>query len=364
MTAAGRILPLITTAHCPSAANNDYWPEMYTNMPIVSAKRPHPYGDTLSPKRFGAVSPLDPEFFSRVEDYAEDLLAGRHNPRMTPSAVAARLETNANAALAALKKARSTAGDDRYPEFRRAALDIEIQAGLGLFFAWKFRAGVLFALFEQSKYAPALEKSLECYRKARAAWAGFAVTATGVYRDDITFGPAKHQRGHWKDRLQAMDDDIADMEQLLAKPANSGPASSPHDSAAADACIRAALESPSAPPKINLQQFHSPHATFKRGEPVPVEATLPRPLSSQVSAVLLRYRRVNQVETWVSLPMIQEGKVWRAEIPRDYTDSPFPLQYHFEFRQTEKAAWYVPDLDNRWHAQPYYVIRQKAVTYF
>jgi hypothetical protein len=361
MAAAGRILPLITTAHCPSAANNDYWPEMYTNMPIVSAKRPHPYGDTLSPKRFGAVSPLDPEFFSRVDDFAQDLLAGRHNPRISPSTVAARLEANANAALASLKKARSIAGDDRYPEFRRVALDIEIQAGLGLFFAWKFRSAVLFALFEHSNHAPALEKSLECYRKARAAWAGFAASATGVYRDDITFGPAKHQRGHWKDRLPAMDDDIADMEQLLAQPAKTiaAPSSGSADAATMQPCIRAVLEAPAAPPKINLQQFHSPRATFRRGEPVLLEATLPRPLASQVSAVLLRYRRVDQAETWASIPMIQEGKVWRAEITRDYTDSSFPLQYHFEFRQTDKAAWYVPGLDNRWHAQPYYLVRQK-----
>src|SRR6202035_2072185 len=34
---ASRLLPLVTTAHCPSAANFNYWPEMYTNMPIVDA---------------------------------------------------------------------------------------------------------------------------------------------------------------------------------------------------------------------------------------------------------------------------------------------------------------------------------------
>ena len=32
---ASRILPLLTTAHHPSASNNAYWPEIYTNMPIV-----------------------------------------------------------------------------------------------------------------------------------------------------------------------------------------------------------------------------------------------------------------------------------------------------------------------------------------
>src|SRR5262249_44261768 len=125
----------------------------------------------------------------------------------SPVVVAAHLETNANAALSALKRARATAGDTNHPEFRRAAADVELQAGLGLFFASKFRAAVLFALFEHSQHAPTLEKSLEHYRAARAAWAGLAAGAAGVYRDDVTFGPGKHQRGHWKDRLPAIDDD-------------------------------------------------------------------------------------------------------------------------------------------------------------
>ena len=34
---ASRILPMVTTAHAPSAANNTYWPEMYTAQPMVDA---------------------------------------------------------------------------------------------------------------------------------------------------------------------------------------------------------------------------------------------------------------------------------------------------------------------------------------
>jgi len=37
---ASRILPLVTTAHLPSAANNNYWPEMYVNMSLVDDTRP------------------------------------------------------------------------------------------------------------------------------------------------------------------------------------------------------------------------------------------------------------------------------------------------------------------------------------
>ena len=37
-----------------------------------------------------------------------------------------------------------------------------------------------------------------------------------MYVADITFGPLPHQRGHWSDRLPAIDADIAAMEQALA----------------------------------------------------------------------------------------------------------------------------------------------------
>ena len=34
---ASRILPIITTAHAPSAGNNTYWPEVYTNHSMIDA---------------------------------------------------------------------------------------------------------------------------------------------------------------------------------------------------------------------------------------------------------------------------------------------------------------------------------------
>src|SRR5260370_34404419 len=113
---------------------------MYTNMAIVDAKRPHPYGDTLSPKRFGTVSSLDPEFFSRVDDFAEELFKGETSAKRSPAEVAAWLESYAAGAEAALVQARARSRRPEAPAFRRAAADVALQTGLGYFFAWKFRA--------------------------------------------------------------------------------------------------------------------------------------------------------------------------------------------------------------------------------
>ncbi|KKL74993.1 hypothetical protein LCGC14_2059350, partial [marine sediment metagenome] len=85
---ASRVLPLITVAHHPSASNNSYWPEMYTNMPIVDPERPHPYGDTPAPKTFGAVGPLDPALFAGIDEFADELLSGRRTGKYSPLDVA------------------------------------------------------------------------------------------------------------------------------------------------------------------------------------------------------------------------------------------------------------------------------------
>jgi hypothetical protein len=50
---ASRILPIVTTAHGASVANDTDCPEVYTNQSIVDARRPGPYGDTPNPKVSG-----------------------------------------------------------------------------------------------------------------------------------------------------------------------------------------------------------------------------------------------------------------------------------------------------------------------
>ena len=59
-----RILPIVTTAHAPSAGNNTYWPELYFNQSMVDAEHYGPYGDSPQPRVFGTVSPLDRRCFS------------------------------------------------------------------------------------------------------------------------------------------------------------------------------------------------------------------------------------------------------------------------------------------------------------
>lgn len=356
---ASRILPLITTAHCPSAANNNYWPEMYTNMPIIDDKLPHPYGDTLSPKRFGAVSSLDPEFFSRVDDFAEALSKGESSAKYSPAWVAASLLDFAAGAQAAMAKGGRSARDSRDAQFRRAAADAAIQSGLGYFFAWKFRAATLFALYERTCHRPALEQALQAYRRARTAWAELAEGAKPIYRDDVTFGPAKFQRGHWLDRLPNIDADIADMARLLEDHAAESAAPSKADARLITQAIDAVLRPPPRSEGPLPPDFHVPPSSFRRGEPLLIEAADRKSKSApRLDSLRLHFRRVNQSEAWQTTEMEGHGEGYHAWIPAACTDSPFPIQYYFVWCRPPGETGLIPGLKPGWQGQPYFVVRQ------
>jgi hypothetical protein len=356
LASASRILPLVTTAYHPSASNNRYWPEIYTNMPIVDENRPHPYGDTPSPRRFGTVSALDPELFSRVDDFAAELLEGRRSGRYSPLDVARWLDSCAEAAQRYLAEMEALAPDRSSPAVQRWVADVAIQAGLGRFFAQKLRAGVAFALYRQSGDVAVLRQGIEAYRTARAAWAELAERA-GIYRRDLTFGREPWLRGHWVDRLAAIEQDLADMEAELAKAGERvAVAGALARSTSVEDLFGAALEYQ--PPRARYR--HAPPPTFRRGEPLTILLTLHDiEAAAGPVGVRLHYRRVNQAEPYCVVEMLRDGQRYALTIPGDYTDSPYPLQYFFELADTHGRAWLYPGFAEDLSNQPYFVVHQR-----
>jgi hypothetical protein len=343
LASASRILPLVTSAHGPSAANNNYWPEMYYNMSIVDDHKKHPYSDTPAPKRFGTVSPFDPELFSRMDDFAAELVEGRASAKYSPIEVAQWLERSADEAQKHLAQASSQIGKEGHAELRRVAVDIQMQLWLGRFFAWKMRSGVLYGIYLKTGDEAALKQALTAYRKARLAWATLAGRADAVYVRDVTFGFEYQLRGHWADRLAQIDEDVA----AMAKVADSG-APAARDGAQA---IRAALA-----PKIRRDWacLHEPAKGFRAGQPVDISLSV-KEAPAQVN---LHYRHVNQAEVYTVLEMQARDKAYRAAIPAAYTEPAYPLQYYFELRDESGGASLYPGLSAGLSNQPYFVLRR------
>jgi hypothetical protein len=352
---SSRILPLVTSAHLPSASNHSFWPEIYMNMPIVIGSERSPYGDTPEPKCFGTVSPLDPQLFSTIVEHAADLLAGGANPKYSPIEVAQWLEDFTAAAAQALKTARAQAKKDTSPEFRRMEEDVLIQNGIGQFFAAKLRSGVLYEIYRQAGDPDAGNRALEQYQKARECWAALAQRAQKIYSANITYGNVPTRQGHWVDRLPNIDKDIASLQaRLKEKPGKSN--SSPHQ---VEQAIRGVLQ-PSRRPSI--QCSHSSPQIFEPGKPLSLAISFAGKNAEAVpSSVHLHYRHVNQAERWLSVEMAQAQESFSSAIPGEYTSSVFPLQYYFEFRRGGSESWLYPGFNSTLSDQPYFAIYKREV---
>jgi hypothetical protein len=336
---ASRILPIVTTAHLPSAACDAYWPEIYWNQPMVTVARQNPYSDSPTPRTFCHVSPLDPQLFSGITEFATELLEGKRSGKYSPVEVAQWLEDLADLAESELGKAAELES----PEYRRVAIDVRMQIALGRFFAAKFRSGVLYAIHAKSDDRAALEETLRLYRKARAAWAGMKSDAS-VYAADLSVSDRFDERGQWNDRVALIDEDIAEMEGRLSSA-----------KATEDDKVKAAVALSTGRAKRTVANCrHLPPARFKRKEALPVRIV---PLT-KVKSVRLYYRHVNQAERFESVEMTSQAGVFHATIPAAYTDSVYPLQYYFEVRELAEKVWLFPGFTQELSNQPYFIVRR------
>ena len=337
---ASRILPIITSAHLTSAACDAYWPEIYWNQSMVAQPDPNPYTDTPAPRIFQNVSPLDPQIFAGIADFADEALAGEYSGKYSPIEVATWLEDLAAAARRDLKRAGTPGNVD----FLRLAIDSDMQAGLGLFFAAKLRSGVLCAIADRTSDRPALIQALKLYRAARGHWAKVVDRAHGVYANDLSASDNFSERGQWRDRLAVIDSDIALLQKKLGAAVVS-----------AHPRIAAARAAALARPASRTQDCsHVPPASFHPGEDLALHIVPGRGTQS----ARLYYRHVNQAEHYQSVAMTADGAGYRAVIPGDYSDSHYPLQYYFELRETQQAASLYPGLGADLLGQPYYLVRR------
>ena len=354
LSLASRILPLVTVAHHPSASNNYYWPELYTDMPIVwtdAEPPPHPYLDTPTPRRFGTVSPLDPEVFSSVDAYVRGLLDGEIDARMSPMRVADRLEHLAAGASRRIDWVETNAGRAD-PEVRRWIVDVRILAALGRFFAGKFRAAVWYELATATGDVGSLRRAISELSSAREAWVDASERAS-VYVGDLAFGPEPRLRGHWRDRLPAIDADLRAMRDRLS--AGASPVDVPDADADADADGAALVAA--AERIADVEVVHEQVRTFRPGQPLALGLTVAGTDASRVTSVHVRYRPMDQALTWARRRMEQGEGGFRVELPGPELSGEYPLAYAFEVRLADGRAWRHPHIGPALTEQPYVVVR-------
>jgi hypothetical protein len=290
---------------------------------------------------------MDPQFFLRINDFATELIKNERSGKYTPIEAAQWLEDYADAAAKYLSLAESTSTGKERPEFRRMSIDIAITVGLGRFFASKFRSGVLFGIFEQSGDYSALKESLNYYKKARNFWAELANRARDVYKPDITIGENLVIRGHWLDRLPAIDEDITFMTRMVEQ-------SQSNVTSIQDNVRLAIFESKGRPVREIRVCHHIQPQGFRAGQALDIEVSFERTPAS----AYLYYRHVNHAERYEKTEMHIHGSGYLSTIPAAYTDSEYPVQYYIELKDGADKAWLYPGFSEDLANQPYFVVNR------
>jgi len=78
-------------------------------------------------------------------------------------------------------------------------------------------------------------------------------------------------------------------------------------------------------------------------------------VDAKLASVRLYYRHANQAERF---QLVEMDARYHASIPAAYTDSPYPLIYYFELRESPQKAWLYPGFNEDRTNQPYFVVRR------
>jgi hypothetical protein len=338
---ASRILPLISLTHGPSASNNHYWPEIYTNLSLIEGTGQRAYAfDMDGPVRFGNAPTFDSALFANPREYAELLLTGRSSHRYTPLDVADWLEVMAAGCEQAVLSAKATSQFGK-PAVQRILADVEISGAIARFFAEKFRAACWAELFVATKVTRLLEPVLDHARRSVMAWETAANVSRDLYHDDLTYGPQSWLRGSWQSRLPEMRAEILDLESLRG--------GGKYETVAADGEVEAAIAALLArkPVLSGAREVEAPaHAIA--GEPFEV-----RIRGDMDETPVLHYRHINQAERWKAMTMTRDERGYAGLIPGNYTNSRFHLQYFISLRRGGQPVL-SPGLNEDLANEPYY----------
>ncbi|RXH58756.1 hypothetical protein GRAN_2066 [Granulicella sibirica] len=341
---SSRILPLVTTAWLPSASNHSLWVEMYSPISVLPVKGKPLYSDSPVPHNVSSVSPLDPQLFLTIDGYAQALVSKRATAKYNPLEVARWIDEMVAQSTTALAKARkTTAGRMASPAFRRAEEDILILNGLGRYFAALFRTASCYSLFEMTGDTKASAKAMEFYRIALTSWKEFSAVSKPVYMSDVSYGSVAERRGHWADRLPAIETDVASLEQYFAA------------ATVAKTGLDGAALLDVSKKRWTPTLSHTAPQTFHPGSDLELSAKADQP----VLEATLWYRHVTHAERWLSVSMERNDRTFTASIPATYTQSPFPLQYYFELRSENDATLY-PALNATLSNQPYFAVYKRT----
>ena len=218
-------------------------------------------------------------------------------------------------------------------------------ANLATYYAQRIPAAVTYRLYDRTKDPGTLDRAVAFERSAIAAWGRMAVTADGVYADDLRMGARSRDLcGNWRDELVALEKGLAKLEaqrkQISIEPGASVTPVPQYEEFGAETKRPVVV--------------HRPVVTAPAARPLTIAAEVKAP--SGIKWVRVRFRRVDQTQDYETLEMkaVDDKGNFEAVIPAEKIDARFDFMYFIEAMDRERHGVIYPDFQER---TPYCVVR-------
>ena len=349
---AGKILPLLTSAHLTHHPAQTNWGELDTGGALFAENNVNPRFETEE-LTYANAEPGDPGLFYGVDEYVSDLLDDDLRGKYTPLQVARWYEWFA----AKTREAIDAAGEREEDivesgEFKATRLDLSLLADLAEYHVAKTHAAVELETYRATDEISHLQSAHAHMEQALARWRTMAERGEEGYHDDLVFalGPETGDSGQWKDRLPELEADLDDLCSLLeAESTEPTDTVDTHPNSDDNTSLPNDLPSFSA----NVPERCRAH------EPVTIDVTTDE--LSRDGGLTLHYRHTDQTEgAFRTIEMESTTAGYRGTIPAAYVDSEWDLLVYFSTIDEAGNPLLIPGLYHAEEPEPYYVIETNA----
>ena len=159
---------------------------------------------------YTAAEPSDIQLFGSFKEEAQNLLTGSATAKIRPQQTSEWFAAHAKEVLDCVDEAQRRSGPGPSKEFVSTMVDLRIIAHLAQYHSVRIRAGIQYALFQQSRELFALDAAIVGEQQALQAWESLVQSAGDIYSDDLAMGlretaasnrPGADLSGHWRDEL-------------------------------------------------------------------------------------------------------------------------------------------------------------------
>ena len=339
-SAAGKFLPLITTAHLTKHPGSANWGEADTGAALFGENN---FFEAHRNTSYQEVEPGDPGMFYEINEYVSDYLNQSLQDKYTPVQLSKTLGVMARDTRESLNAAKALGvPEGRQKTFNATLLDLSIQAYLAEFHQYKMRAAVDLVFYQKTENTAYLQASYNSMRTATEVWNKLVKHTAGKYNDKLVFLGRKPSS--WIDRFGEIESDLEKLKSMLERnPAKE--AASHMDSVRHDAIFHLADGWTADVPD-----------THPAGKDLTVTVRAKENLKDR--DVRLYYRRMDMTEgKFKTAETVKTESGYRGKIPGDYIVDGWDLLVYFAARNQTGNTAIIPGLYHPEQPAPYFIVR-------